>query len=288
MPHLSEIQKKYANDGVTIIGVSKEDSNNSLEAVRKMTTEKGDTMGYTVAWDKDGATYKSYMTATGQRGIPTSFIIDGKGRLAFIGHPMELDGPLARVVAGTWDPEKDFGAIVKQRELRQAMFSDQNALMKATQDSVQGKGAGAVMEQWRAFVAKFPEGAKQARDLEYRVLVAVGEYDQAAVLGRQLVDEAVQAKDASTLNRLTWDIVDPERQLEKRDLGLALYGATMACNFTDYKEASILDTLARAHFECGGLAMAIELQEKAVANATGRMKKSLEATLAEYKTASEQ
>ena len=105
MPHLSEMQARYAEHGVTVIGSTKPDQANTLEAVKTMTAEMGDRMAYTVGFDGDGATYKGYMDAAGQGGIPTSFLVDREGRVAFIGHPSTMDLPLARVVAGTWDLE---------------------------------------------------------------------------------------------------------------------------------------------------------------------------------------
>ena len=103
MPHLSALQKEYQGKGVTIIGVTSIDPRNSLAAVEKMTTEKGDTMGYTVAWDQDRATSNAYMIAAAQPGIPTAFIVDQTGTIAWIGSPFEMDEPLAKIVAGNWD-----------------------------------------------------------------------------------------------------------------------------------------------------------------------------------------
>ena len=46
---------------------------------------------------------KNWMTAAGQEGIPTAFIVNKEGKIAWIGHPMEMDKPLEKIVAGTWD-----------------------------------------------------------------------------------------------------------------------------------------------------------------------------------------
>src|SRR5439155_133452 len=53
MPHNTEVQKKFKDKGVTVIGVTSEDTRgNKLPKVEKMVNEKGDEgMGYTVAWD---------------------------------------------------------------------------------------------------------------------------------------------------------------------------------------------------------------------------------------------
>ncbi|MCA9001356.1 MAG: TlpA family protein disulfide reductase, partial [Planctomycetes bacterium] len=246
MPHLNDLQSKHADDGVTIIAVTKEDSSNSLDKVKKMVQDKSDVMGYTVAWDDGSSTYEAYMTATGQRGIPTSFIIDPKGRLAFIGHPMELDEPLKRVIAGTWDPIEDGRKLEEAKAARRAMSKDLNRLHTASQHSVEGKGAGELLEMWKALAEKYPDGIQAAEDLHYRVLTAAGAYEDALPIGHRLVAEKVAAGDAAGLNGFAWDIVDPERNLAQRDLALALYAATVASNLEHHKNAPILDTLARA------------------------------------------
>jgi thiol-disulfide isomerase/thioredoxin len=107
IPHLTELQKKHKD--VTFIGVSAFE--NDPKAVKPFVKEMGDKMDYRVALDsvpagkqpRDGAMAKGWMVAAGQTGIPTAFIIDGAGRIAWIGHPMRMDEPLEKIVAGKWD-----------------------------------------------------------------------------------------------------------------------------------------------------------------------------------------
>jgi tetratricopeptide (TPR) repeat protein len=54
------------------------------------------------------------MKASGSRGIPTAFVVDKSGKLAWIGHPMRLDGPLAEIVEGTFDA--DMAGVIRQLE----------------------------------------------------------------------------------------------------------------------------------------------------------------------------
>ncbi|MBS0190134.1 MAG: redoxin domain-containing protein [Phycisphaerales bacterium] len=124
MPHLSQLQKEYADKGVTIIGVTSQDPRNSLADVETMTKEKGDTMGYTVAWDNARATSTAYMEAAAQNGIPTAFIVDKTGHIAWIGSPFEMDEPLAKIVDGSFDvaaAKKKFQAE-QQSEVARANF----------------------------------------------------------------------------------------------------------------------------------------------------------------------
>lgn len=282
MPHLSELQKRHADDGVTIIAVTKEDKNNSIEQVRKMTADKGDTMAYTVAFDDAGKTYADYMTASGQRGIPTAFLVDKTGRIAYIGHPSNMDIPMARVANGTWDP-------VKGPEDMQAMSAMRNKIASGAR-SVNAESAPKLLGMLDEFSERWPEVADSLNSIKYPILMAAGKHAEAGVLGRELVQTAIHNKDAGTLNQIAWGIVDPDVKSEHRDVSLALWAAEVAANLSEHKDAAILDTLARAHFWIGGLERAIQIQEQAVElTATDKryasMAAGIEAALKEYREA---
>jgi peroxiredoxin len=90
------VQKQFKDKGVTVIGIS----NEKAETVKPFVEKMGDKMGYTVALDTKGKAGDSYMTAYNQRGIPTAFVVDGKGQVAWVGHPMNgLEEVLAKVIA---------------------------------------------------------------------------------------------------------------------------------------------------------------------------------------------
>jgi len=122
IPHLTELQKKYKD--VTFVGVSAFE--NDQKKVKPFVEEMGDKMAYRVALDdvpeggkrQDGKMAKNWMIAAKQDGIPTAFVIDGDGRVAWVGHPMELEEPLKKIVAGKWDLEaaaKAFKASVEKK-----------------------------------------------------------------------------------------------------------------------------------------------------------------------------
>lgn len=66
------------------------------------------------------------------------------------------------------------------------------------------------------------------------------------------------------LNEFAWNILIHPR-LKDRDLDLAIRAARVANEKTEGKDASVLDTYARAFFEAGRIAEAIETQKKAIA-----------------------
>ncbi len=99
IPHLTELQHKYKDKKVTIIGVS----NGKIDKVKPFVEKQGDQMDYTIAIDTAGDINNAYMKAFDYSGIPHAFIVDRKGLIAWHGHPMRMDDILEQVVAGTFD-----------------------------------------------------------------------------------------------------------------------------------------------------------------------------------------
>ena len=110
IPHLTQLQKD--NPTVTLVGVAasergkKSQPDARLEGLKTFVDKKGDAMAYRVAFDADGSMDRAWMDASGQQGIPCAYIVGKDGTVEWIGHPMEMDGPLTSVVAGSWDRSK--------------------------------------------------------------------------------------------------------------------------------------------------------------------------------------
>lgn len=109
MPHLSELAKEYA-DRTTFIGVDIWEEEHAAQGenikakVNKFVAEMGDRMGYNVcAGSDDGYMASNWMKASGQDGIPATFVIGKDGKLAWIGHPMYLDKVFPKIVDGSFD-----------------------------------------------------------------------------------------------------------------------------------------------------------------------------------------
>jgi thiol-disulfide isomerase/thioredoxin len=65
MPHLGDIQQELGSKGLTVIGFTAKDSNNSLEQVTKFVDKRGGKLGYTIAYADDRVTYDAFMKASG-------------------------------------------------------------------------------------------------------------------------------------------------------------------------------------------------------------------------------
>ena len=93
IPHLTTLQKKYG-DKVVILGISSEKE----KTVKTFVTKQGAGMDYIVALDTQRKMNAAYMKAFKQRGIPTAFIVDKNGKIAWVGHPMGMDKKLDSIV----------------------------------------------------------------------------------------------------------------------------------------------------------------------------------------------
>lgn len=151
IPHLTEVQKKFKDQGLTVVGISNEAK--SLDKVKAFVAEQGDNMDYTVAVDTTGTVEAGYMKAYEQRGIPTAFIVDGQGKVVWYGHPLaEMEEVLTQVFAGTFD----IAAYANTRAQRQAQQRQVQTLMKEYITSLTG---GKPVEQTRPVADKLIEAA---------------------------------------------------------------------------------------------------------------------------------
>lgn len=103
MPHLSALASEY-KDRVIIIGVdTHEKKTTSMETVKAFVDSMGNRMDYHVAAEDSNFMAAGWLFASGEQGIPTSFIVNAEGRLAWIGHPTGLDKVLPKIVNNTWN-----------------------------------------------------------------------------------------------------------------------------------------------------------------------------------------
>lgn len=261
IPHLSELQTKYAGKDVTIIGISDE----KPEDVKSWMAEDGnaDKFKYTVAVDNLRNTNAAYMQAVGAQGIPHAFVITRDGQLAWHGHPAQMDGVLEKVVAGTFDIAK----AKKAAELRSAVF---RSFQTQDLDKI-----GAAVDELLGCDPADPQG------IEFKCQVLKGRGDAAAWKAWFTAHVAAVQTEPTALNDLAWRLAT-DGNLAWRDIALAHRAAKKAVEVSGGKDANPVDTLARVLFEAGLLDRAVEEQKKAVAlDASNEV---LKATLAYYES----
>jgi hypothetical protein len=245
-------------------------------------------MAYRVATDSKGAMSKNWMEAAGQSGIPSAFIVNGDGKIAWIGHPMQMDKPLDQVLEGKWDLE---AAAKKFKEDR----DKQKKLQELSQKLNKAAKSGDVKEMLTVLdkaIEDDPKLEKISMVARFKLQLLAGQTDSGDKIeayGKHLVD-SVFAEDAESLNEIAWGIVGQPRKPDAKMAKVALKAAMRADELAKHKDASIADTLARACFVSGDIAKAVENQERAVKLAEGTPQASdgnLKKHLEEYRKAAE-
>ena len=265
IPHLTGLQKQHPE--FTFIGVSVWEQDQ--KGVKPFVQQMGDKMAYTVAMDdvpegangNEGKMAKTWMQAAGQDGIPTAFLIDRDGTIAWIGHPMELDQPLEKLAAGTWDVSAAKVQFQKDQAQRRKM-SELQAKLTTAQQSGDPHQMLAALDQ---AIAENPAMEATLGVGKYQVLTrGIKDPEKARVYGSHLVDSVLKDNPAA-LNQFAWVIVAPNApKADAAAVKLALKAAQQADALTQGKDPGIADTLARAYFDAGSPAKALQTQERAV------------------------
>jgi thiol-disulfide isomerase/thioredoxin len=282
IPHLNEIQTRFKDKGLVVIGQNcwEDDDERVPDFVKKM----GDKMTYRVALDdkskfEKGAMAATWMEAAGQGGIPTAFVVDQKGRIAWVGHPMDgLDEVVEAVLGGKFDPAKEEA----RREEREKKMAEQRKL-------IQGVISDAQDEKWDDALSKLAAirektSGDEATQLDMlKLSLLMGKKDAPAAQAHISVLAKSAGDQPELLNELAWMLVTSE-VFAKPDLDLADRIATQANDAAKGGVAGVLDTLARVKFMKGDKDKAIELQTDAVAKAEDDDEKAeLGKTLQSYK-----
>ena len=253
MPHISELQREYG-DKVRFIGVTKEDEGvvtEFLGSVAPGGKTWDEVIDYRLALDDGSWTNNAYMRAANQNGIPCAFIVGRDGIVEWIGHPGSIDQPLQQIVDGSWDRQ---AAVAEFKQ--QAMFDKYAQKLNGMLRSGNFDAALSLLDEMEE-----SSGGKSMPLLNNRlmILMMADRAEEASSVRGELIEAAWD--DATVLNGVAWETATADNAT---DLELALKAAKRASEIREDKDAAILDTLARCHYELGQLDEAIKVQQKAV------------------------
>lgn len=283
MPHMSELQEKYADYDVTFIGVSDEPLATVVSFLFKEYKADGkihnDRAQYTLTCDPDNSTHRDYFKAAGQNGIPCAFIIGKDSKVEWIGHPMTIDEPLDKIVRDNWDRDTFKANWEKEAAAEREMMAMQQKYYAAIQTGD--------FETALGLLNTAPENHPESTEIQFqKFMLLASQMDkpkEAYVLAGQIGEQ--NWDNSMMLNRIAWIIVD-QPGIKTRDLDLSLKLALRANELTNDKDAAVLDTVGRVYFEKGDLKNAIKYQTKAVEFASeGPMAEDIKASLEKYKAA---
>jgi thiol-disulfide isomerase/thioredoxin len=173
IPHVNEIQNKFKDQGLIVIGLNLGEDEATVEPfIKKM----GAKMSYRVALDdnktnKAGAMSTDWMLAAAQKTIPCAFIVGKDQKLAWVGHPGQMsEKMISDILAGTYDAvaaakaaaeaksqaaEHDSADAAKRKEISAAQLSLGKAIREkdwTTAESSLAKFSDMLNEQQRKFI----------------------------------------------------------------------------------------------------------------------------------------
>jgi thiol-disulfide isomerase/thioredoxin len=120
MPHLSALAREYKGR-IAVVGVDVyERKTTPMSRIQAFVDSMGQRMDYNVAKEDSTFMETNWLADfdTKEGGIPMAFVVDGQGKVAWIGYPHDLDSVLRRVVAGGWDCD----VALAERKLKKRLF----------------------------------------------------------------------------------------------------------------------------------------------------------------------
>ncbi|MBP7830101.1 MAG: TlpA family protein disulfide reductase [Kiritimatiellae bacterium] len=262
IPHLNELNEKWKDKNVVIVGITDEPEETVKPFAEKMQ------MAYRVGVDTNRATVDEYMKDVS--GIPHAFVVDREGVVVWSGHPMSgLEETVDQLLEGSFNMEAAQSLQKIEEELQELVMSGEyeKAAAKAEELIEQGHARMEYFQMWLGLLAQTGDTARFP-DIYRRM-------------------QAAFENDADALNTLAW--IACTSPFSMCDLGIAHQAATRAVALSERKIASHLDTLARVHYAAGMLDEAVNIQREAIqtAGSDKEERTDLEEVLAYYLAAIE-
>jgi thiol-disulfide isomerase/thioredoxin len=281
IPHLNETYIKYKDKNLVVIGQNCWERDESL--VAPFVKSMGEKMTYRVALDdktedKQGAMAQTWMAAAGRNGIPSAFLVDTKGVIAWIGHPMQLkEQVIEDVLAGKFDTQRAAADYEQAQKNESQLRTVGTALTHAMQNQDWDEALAKVDEMEKLMPADQRSSLEMVR---FNILLGKEDYPAAYKLAAKVSEDHLD--EPMVQNELAWQIATG-KGIKERDLKLADTIATRGNDAAKGKDPAILDTLARVKFMEGKKDDAIALQEKAVQAAQHDEHAQYQKTLDAYK-----
>lgn len=210
-----------------------------------------------IGWDSKGDFRAQWLTPARRSTVPTTFIVNGEGVIAWIGHAADAAEVVAKLIAGDWvieDSARDFVQRFRGGEWRDdasqrfnqtARFGRWDEMLRALDDlDLYDPGiAGGTAAGW---VQRTLDDARQQ-----------------AVKLALITERAVWDQDPHLLNDLAWYLLianDPS----KEEVTAAQRMAQRASELSNHEDGLIEDTLALAQYLGGDRETAIATQERAI------------------------
>jgi hypothetical protein len=225
---LNEIQKKYKDKGVIVVGVSDE----TPDKIRKFVELPDVKIDYAIGADTARRTSMDYMLGFKLNTIPHVFVVGKDAKLLWHGDPLRgLDQALSKIVAGTYElgRAKDTDEFRRQVEAYQTFSRKGDPRARAAGESV--------MEAWTNSVSRL-------RDFAYVIITDTRNSHRDLSLAGRALDMAEKLSPTNTLSLFTTRVAFLF-ETGKQDEAIAIMKEAIAAA-KDPKEKAALEPYLRA------------------------------------------
>ena len=257
LPLLNRLQRSYEPQGVHVVAIATSRFDAGQANVESFAHDWGARMSFALAWDGKQAAARAWLDAAGETSYPVAFVVDAKGRVAWIGGPLEgLADSLPRVLSPSFDIEVARQASVLERDLGKAKAKrDRAAVLALANTWLELEPARA-----RPWIEKFKVLASDLSDTQAAIACAREALTALAAnsreLGRFANDGLFAERQAVECHALGLEALAAAHATDQddTDLGLAYFMALAATGREEeagkVAEATVESAAADAHMLC--------------------------------------
>jgi len=263
IPHLNETYLKFKDKGLVVIGQDCWEQDDAK--VEPFIKSMGEKMTYRVALDDKNGSEKgkmsdTWMKAAGRNGIPSAFLIDTNGLIAWIGHPMSLkETTIEAVLAGTYKAKE----VAAAEEKEKAQIDSLRAEIKTAVTAKDWDNAGTALDELAKVTSGDATQANYISTTRFNVLVGKKDFAAAFKVAKQIGDDN---KDNAIYQNMVALMLTTDDSIEHPDLDLAQTLSQRAVDLAKdpVSKGLYLDTMARIQFMKGKKDDAVALEQKAL------------------------
>jgi thiol-disulfide isomerase/thioredoxin len=252
---ITRLARTYGAQGAEFIAITDEEA----PIVKAWLAQPGklNEVPYSVVSDPDRSAMITLQNGTFRNFNPRFFVIKN-GIVQWFGHPKEAEEPIAKVVAGTWDPETVRAAAITDSTVSRG----KDLLDRVARDCDKTGDWTPMFAALDAVRAVIPERAGQYDAQRFVIMIGLGDMPDAGYeFGRRIAKE--YAQDMPTTRSLARAILNSP-YAKRRDVDFAMELAVTADTLAKGEDARAADTLGLAWFSKGNREKAIENAERAV------------------------